>query len=97
MQQGQSCVPSRVLAICGDCAGARCRLPGHVVEALDEPPALWIAGELRREPTIVGALADDWPFMALLRVDDALVRVGQRSQAPAAADPSLRARTEPRP
>jgi len=58
------------------------RLPGRVVEALDEPPALWIGGQLRGEPAIVGALAHDWPFMALLRVDDALVRVGKRSQGP---------------
>jgi hypothetical protein len=42
---------------------------GTVVEALDEPPALWIAGQLRHEPAIVAALADDRPFAALLRIN----------------------------
>jgi hypothetical protein len=32
---------------------------GTTVEAFDEPPAIWIAGELRSEPAIGAALAED--------------------------------------
>jgi hypothetical protein len=37
---------------------------GKTTEALAEPPALWIAGELRHDPAITAALADDQPHAA---------------------------------
>lgn len=37
---------------------------GTIAEALDEAPAVWIAGELRNEPAIAAALADDRPASA---------------------------------
>jgi hypothetical protein len=42
---------------------------GTTVEALDEAPAIWIAGELRNEPAITAALADDRPVAAELRIN----------------------------
>jgi hypothetical protein len=46
------------------------------LEAFDAPPAVWIEGELRREPAIAAGLADDRPFAAMLRVNGELVRSG---------------------
>jgi hypothetical protein len=42
---------------------------GTTAEALDEAPAVWIARELRNEPAIAAALADDRPAAADLWID----------------------------
>jgi hypothetical protein len=42
---------------------------GTTVEAFDDPPAIWIAGELRSEPAMAAALAEDAPVAAELRIN----------------------------
>jgi hypothetical protein len=63
---------------------------GTVVEAFDASPALWIAGQLRQEPAIAAALADERPLAALLRVNGELVRnVAPDSQGASGVAPLL--------
>jgi hypothetical protein len=47
---------------------------GTTVEAFDEAPATWITGQLRNEPAIASALADDRPVAAELRIDGSPIK-----------------------
>jgi hypothetical protein len=46
---------------------------GTTAEAFDDSPAIWVAGELRAEPAIAAALAEDAPVAAELRINGFLV------------------------
>jgi hypothetical protein len=67
-----SSIELNLLYVADDAPGLR-TLWGTTVEALGEPPAIWIADELRNEPAIAAALADDRPETAELRINGARI------------------------
>lgn len=62
---------------------------GTTVEAFDAVPAVWIGGELRREPAIGAALADDRPVAAELRCNGMRIKESLSRGRPRSARPGL--------